>query len=274
MPENAGIIEPSPEEGGARRAGAPVEPVRNYATDIEYQREVWRRKPALRAIYAHWYAQCVAALAKRRPTVEVGCGSGNFKAFYPELIATDVLQGTGADMVADAMALPLRKDKAGNIVAFDVIHHLQRPLRFLRQAISALRPGGRLVLCEPAMSLWSRFVFRYFHHEAFDLSWPLFDLDGRSPEPDPGHSFSNQAIPEILFWKERARTLAEIGPCKLVEARKFGFLLYPLSGGFSAHSFLPCYGLPTLLKAEDWVTRPISRWLTGMRMLVVLEKTH
>jgi SAM-dependent methyltransferase len=270
MPRSAGAQLP-PEDGGARPTGASL---RNYATDIEYQWEIWRRRPALRSVYAHWYAQCVGALAKHRPTVEVGCGSGNFKEFYPELIATDVLIGTGADLVADAMALPLRKDQIGNIVAFDVIHHLQRPLRFLRQALSVLKPGDRLVLCEPAMSLWSRFVFRYFHHEAFDLSWPLFDLDGRSPDPDLAHSFSNQAIAEILFWKERGRTLAELGPCKLVEARKFGFLLYPLSGGFSAHSFLPRRGLPALLKMEDWVTRPFSRWLTGTRMLVVLEKTH
>ena len=249
-------------------------PPLNYATDIDLQRTAWRRKRPLRTLYAHWYAQCVAALAKHQPTVEIGSGSNNFKAFYPELIATDVLRGTGADLVADAMALPIGNDKAGNIVGFDVIHHLQRPLRFLRQAVVALKPGGRLVLCEPAMSLWSRFLFRYFHHEAFDLSWPLFDLDERSPDPDPKHSFANQAIPEILFWKERGRTLAELGRCKLVKARKFGFLLYPLSGGYSARNCLPCRGLPALLKAEDLITRPFSRWLTGMRMLVVLEKTH
>lgn len=269
MPTSAEVQLP-PDDGGSSPAGAPA---LTYATDIEFQREVWRRKPVLRAIYAHWYAQCVAALAQHRPTVEVGCGSGNFKAFYPDLIATDVLIGTGADLVADAMALPIGSDKAGNIVAFDVIHHLQRPLRFLRQALAALKPGGHLVLCEPAMSLWSRVVFRYFHHEAFDLSWPLFDLDRRPPDPDPAHSFANQAIPEILFWKDRARTLAELGSCKLVEARKFGFLLYPLSGGFSAHSFLPCRGLPALMKMEDSLTRPFARRLTGMRMLVVLEKT-
>jgi len=263
-------VQSPPDGSGTVHARARL---RNYATDIEYQREVWKRKPALRAIYAHWYAQCVAALARRGPTVEVGCGSGNFKAFYPQLIATDVLVGTGADLVADAMALPLGKNTTGNIVAFDVIHHLQRPLRFLRQAIAVLKPGGRLVLCEPAMSLWSRLVFRYFHHEAFDLQWPLFDLDDRPPDSDPDHSFTNQAIPEILFWKERARTLAALGPCKLVEARKFGFLLYPLSGGFSAHNFLPGRGLSALMKTEDWITRPFSRRLTGMRMLVVLEKT-
>jgi SAM-dependent methyltransferase len=269
MRKSAAVQSPR-DGGGAKPAGAPS---RTYATDIEYQRHVWNRKPALRAIYGHWYAQCVGALAQNRPTVEVGCGSGNFKAFYPDLIATDVLIGTGADLVADAMALPLGSGKAGNIVAFDVIHHLQRPLRFLRQVITALKPGGRLVLCEPAMSLWSRFVYRYFHHEAFDLSWPLFDLDERPPDSDPDHAFTNQAIPEILFWKERARTLAELGPCKLVEARKFGFLLYPLSGGFSAHNFLPSRGLPALMKIEDRIMRPFSRRLTGIRMLVVLEKT-
>jgi hypothetical protein len=37
---------------------------------------------------------------------------------------------------------------------------------------------------------------------------------------------------------------------------------------------LPALGLPTLMKAEDWVMRPFSRWLSGIRMLVVLEKTR
>jgi SAM-dependent methyltransferase len=269
MQTSAGTGSPQ-EDAGAKPNRAQVH---NYATDIELQREALRRKPALRLLYAHWYAQCLEALSKHRPTLEVGCGSGNFKAFYPELIATDVLQGTGADLVADAMGLPIGNGKAGNIVSFDVIHHLQRPLDFLRQALRALKPGGRLVLCEPAMTLWARFLYRNFHHEAFDLSWPLFDFDGLPPDPDPTHAFTNQAIPEILFWNERARTLAKLGPCKLVEARKFGFLLYPLSGGYSAHNFLPALGLPALLRAEDWVTRPFSRWLTGTRMLVALEKT-
>src|SRR5260370_42692776 len=127
MPQSAEIQSPL-DNSDARPTGAPV---RNYATDIEYQREVWRRKPALRAIYGHWYAQCVGALAKHQPSVEVGRGSGNFKAFYPKVSATDVLMDTGADAVADAMALPWQRDKGGTIVAVDVIRHLQRPFKFL-----------------------------------------------------------------------------------------------------------------------------------------------
>jgi SAM-dependent methyltransferase len=246
---------------------------RNFATDIELQREALRQKPALRQLYASWYAQCVEAFSEHRPTVEVGCGAGNFKTVFPSLIATDVLLGTGADVVADAMALPIGRGKAGNIVAFDVIHHLQRPLDFLRQSIDALKPGGRLVLCEPAMTVWARFLYRNFHHEPFDLDWPLFDLDGRAPDPDPEHRFTNQAIPEILFWKELQRTMAALPSCKLIAARKFGFLLYPLSGGYSARNLLPSRGLAMLIKAENWLMRPFARSLTGIRMLVVLQKT-
>lgn len=256
-------------EGSSRPAAQASD---DYAREIARQREAWRRKPALRTLYCDWYRQCVDALAKFGPTVEVGSGSGNFKSYYSALIATDVVQGTGADVVADAMALPLHAGSVGNIIAFDVIHHLQRPLRFLRQAVAALKPGGRLVICEPAMSVWSKLVYGLFHHEPFDLRWPVFELDSRPPAPDPGHFFTNQAIPELLFWKRRAQTLRELGSCRFVQARKFGFLLYPLSGGFSGRCLLPARGLPTLIRLEDRITMPFARWLTGMRMLVVLEK--
>jgi SAM-dependent methyltransferase len=252
-------------------SGAPAP--HSYAWEIERQREAWRRKPVLRALYHDWYGQCVSALAEVGPTVEVGSGSGNFKSYYPALIATDVIQDTGADLVADAMALPLRAGTVGNIIAFDVIHHLQRPLEFLRQAMAALKPRGRLVICDPAVSLWSKVVYGLFHHEPLDLKWPLFDLDKRPRDPDPGHFFTNQAIAEILFWRGRAQTLSELGLCRLVEARKFGFMLYPLSGGFSNRCLLPVRGLRALIRLEDTVTKPVARWLTGMRMLVVLEKT-
>lgn len=264
MSKSAAVQSP-PEESGPGPAGVPV---RNYATDIEYQREVWRRKPALRALYAHWYAQCVGAgeaSAHRRGWLRLGQLQGILSRIGRYRRADGHRSRPGRRR--DGFAVEKRSDRKHRRLRRD-------PSSAASPEISQASDRGRLVLCEPAMSLWSRFVFRYFHHEAFDLSWPLFDLDGRPPDPDPAHAFSNQAIPEILFWKERERTLAELGPCKLVEARKFGFLLYPLSGGFSAHSFLPCRGLPTLLKMEDWVTRPFSPWLTGMRMLVVLEKTH
>ncbi len=245
----------------------------HYLREIEHQRRVWENKPVLRKLYHHWYASVVASLAPLSPVIEIGAGSGNFKQYHPEVVATDIFKsGPWIDREVDAQDLPLATGEAGNLVAFDVLHHLQRPLDFLRGASFSLKAGGRLVLCEPALTPWSEFVYRRFHHEPLDWSWDLFGLDGTPPEPDPGHTFANEAIPEILFWRERRRTLGLLPDLKLVSARKFAFLLYPLTGGFGYRSFVPAPGFEYLLKLENWIMRPFANWLTGMRMLVVLEK--
>ena len=111
--------------------------------------------------------------------LEVGAGCGNFKQFFGDEIASDVFHsGSWIDLVMDAQDLSLKPGTVGNLLAFDVLHHLPRPLEFLRRAMAALKPGGRLVLCEPAVSLWSRFVYGTFHHEPLDLSYDVFQLDG------------------------------------------------------------------------------------------------
>jgi SAM-dependent methyltransferase len=248
-------------------------PEENYRDEILLQRAAWERKPVLRQLYQHWYRQIVEKLSPLKPVVEIGSGSGNFKAFYPECISTDVFQsGPWIDRVMNAERLEFAAEEVGNLVAFDVIHHLQRPLDFLRAAEKALRPGGRLVLCEPAVTPWSRLVYGVCHHERIDLRWDLFGLDGTPPEPDPKHLFANMGIAELLFWRGREKTLAAIPTLRLIEARKFGFVLYPLTGGFSYRRLVPSVGFSTMLRVEDALLRPFANWLTGMRMLVVLEK--
>jgi hypothetical protein len=57
-----------------------------------------------------------------------------------------------------------------------------------------------------------------------------------------------------------------------VEAGKFGFFLGPATRGFSGSSLVPSFGFSALLKLEDVLTRPFAPWLTGMHMVIVLEK--
>lgn len=247
--------------------------VDDYRDEINLQRSVWAKKPVLRILYERWYAQIVSELSAHKPTVEIGAGCGNFKAFYPDCIATDVFKGgPWIDRVMDAQNLDFAPGEVGNFVAFDVIHHLQRPLNFLRQSARALKPGGRLVLCEPAVTPWSRLAYSG-HHEPIDLRYDIFGADGLPPEPDPNHTFANMGIPEILFWIHREKTLAAVPELKLVSARKFAFLLYPLTGGFNYRAFVPAAGFKQLLGIEDFLTGPFANWLTGMRMLCVLEKS-
>jgi SAM-dependent methyltransferase len=247
-------------------------PFDDYQKEILFQREVWRKKPALRDQYHFWYKQIVAELSPHRAVIEIGSRSGNFKEYFPEVISTDVFKsGEWIDRVMDPQNLALVPNEVGNIVAIDVVHHLQRPLSFLRQASVSLKPGGRLILCEPAVTPWSRLVYGR-HHEPLDTQWDLFGVDGLPPEADPGHTFANIAIPHILFSEYPDATLKLVPNLKLIKRRYFSFLLYPLTGGFGYRSFVPNFGFKALLKIEDVLTRPFASWLTGLRMLVVLEK--
>jgi len=245
----------------------------DYKNELQYQKNTWERKAILRLLYHHWYRKIISAFVPLEPVVEIGSGCGNFKEYYPACIATDVVRvGPWIDRIVDAHHLDFPPDSVGNLVVFDVIHHLQRPLGFLRQAEQVLRPGGRLILCEPAVTLWSRLVYGFFHHEPLDMAWDLFGLDALPPESDVGHTFANEAIGELLFWKNRTRTLALIPQLTLCAATKFGFLLYPLTGGFGYRAYLPRMGFTWALAVEDILLSPFASWLTGLRMLVVLEK--
>jgi hypothetical protein len=115
-------------------------------------------------------------------------------------------------------------------------------------------------------------VYGFGHHEPIDTNWDLFGLDGTPPEPDPGHTFANMGIGELLFWKLRDKTLAAVPEFKLLSARKTAFLLYPMTGGFSYKCYAPQLGFGTWLRIEDFMLRPFANWLTGMRMIVALEK--
>ena len=129
-------------------------------------------------------------------------------------------------------------------------------------------------MCEPAVSLWSKFVYGIFHYEPLDLSYDVFRLDGVPRTTDPGRTFANNAIPELIFFRGRGPALAGLPSAKMIAARKFSFLLYPLSGGYGSRSFLPLRGLPFLMKIEDAITRVLPGSLISLRMLVVLEKRN
>ena len=96
------------------------------------------------------------------PTLEVGGGSGNFKLFAPDTVSSDILPAPWLDLVCDAQRLPFADASFANIVMVDVLHHIGSPLRFLKEAARVLRPGGRLIFCEPAITPLSGLFYRSF----------------------------------------------------------------------------------------------------------------
>lgn len=233
---------------------------------LRERRDIWRKKPVLRRLYAKWYGQIGRALKQGR-TLELGGGSGNMQEFFPDAISTDILFAPWLDAVIDAHALPFRDASLDNIVLFDVLHHLRSPAGFFREAQRALKARGRIVMMEPYVSWLSFPVYRFLHAEGMD--WradPLEKAFRGGKYPFQG----NQAIPTLLFERHIARLSTAFPRLRIVSLKRLDALLYPLSGGFHNPSLCPPFLVPLFESIEQFL-QPLSRYLS-FRLFVVLEK--
>ena len=247
----------------------------DYNEILTLMNKRWAAKPVLRALYHRWFTRIVAELSPVLPVIEIGSGCGNFKDFLPTAIATDVVQfNQGVDCFADARQMPFGAGMVGTFVLVDSLHHLPRPLKFLRDATRCLRPGGRIVLFEPAATPWARLVWKLFHFEIVDLSADVFGEDSTAEPLNTDFMFANMGIATLLFGHNLNRTMDSLGGLKLIKLEYSDFLVYPATGGYSGASLIPRRLLRTLHVLERFLTRPFDAWLTGMRMLIVLERTE
>lgn len=180
---------------------------------------------------------------------------------------TDVEKTRWVDERVDALNLPDPDASVANILMVDVFHHLAAPARFLDEAVRALAPGGRVVMVEPYCSPLSTVLYRRFHHERTDLRADPFAADAASAAAPLE---SNQALPTLVFYRGRDELARRWPQLALVEERRFAFLLYPLSGGFSRRPLVP----PRLAGPLRTVERALRLLapLLAFRCLVVLER--
>jgi SAM-dependent methyltransferase len=232
-------------------------------------RKVWDRKPVLRLIYDDFYdriaATCVSGL-----TIEIGGGIGNLKQRLTDVVATDVQYGPWLDCVADAQHLPFATGIAANIVMVDVLHHIEFPTVFFREAERVLRQDGRLIMVEPAITWGSTLFYRLLHQEPVRTSAdPL--IEG-VPDPNRDPYDSNQAVPTLVATRDRERFHRLFPNLEINRVDWFSLMVYPLSGGFKPWSLVPETLASVLLRVER-VIEPLVGRFGAFRMMLVIEKT-
>lgn len=234
------------------------------------QRRIWETKPTLRAVYSDFHRRLEAACPPGR-LLDIGGGSAHFKDYRPEVVSLDILPFPGIDIVADAHDMPLEDGAFSGVVMLDVLHHLQRPVVFLREASRVLRPGGRLAMIEPAMSIVARQFYSHFDHEPVDLAADPFAETQVQSGDNPWDS--NQAIPSLLFGsaQRRARVEELVPTFKVVSVRWLSLFAYPLSGGFKKWCLWPSALVGPMLRIEDHLL-PALGSLLAFRIFVVLER--
>lgn len=237
---------------------------------LRHYRTVWERKPVLRALYQDYYRRIIAAC---RPglTLEIGGGSGNLKAFASHVISTDILPAVWLDAVADAQALPFADGSFENIVMFDVLHHIPCPRLFLAEAERLLKPGGLLIALEPVITPFSGLFYRYCHPEPVELADdPLARAIPREHQ-DPYDG--NQAIPTLLFVRNRQRLQQEFRSLRVRTVEWLSLFVYPLSGGFRSWSLLPSCVVRPLLRMEEALL-PFLGSAMAFRVLVIMQRAE
>ena len=178
-------------------------------------------------INARWYNR-VTTGAWRRPAAwgrprEVGGGSGNLKEFLPAVVCTDVRPLPWLDAVADAHALPCAAANFANIVMLDVLHHIV-PRLFFAESSRILRPCGRVVMVEPAMTPLARVAYKFFHPEPVAMEADPLAATAGAMHRDP--AAGNQAMAHLLFGRHRQRFEREFPSLQVRQCRRFSLFAY------------------------------------------------
>ena len=233
-------------------------------------RAQWEKKQAVRLLYRDFHRQLLESCPEGS-VLDIGGGTAHIKEFRPDIVSTDILLFPGIDVVADAHRLPFHDQFFAGVVMLDVLHHLERPIEFLKEASRVLKPGGCLAMIEPAMTTLARRFYDRFHEEPVDMNADPFAPVAISPDRDPFDA--NQAIPSLLFATAPARKLVEqtIPSLRVRSVEWQSLFAYPMSGGFQSWSLIPGALVGPMLAFERRMPQLVRKHL-AFRMMVVLER--
>jgi SAM-dependent methyltransferase len=206
--------------------------------EILENRKLWEKKPLLHKVYSHFYREIAQRLKPAVPglIVELGSGMGNVKEYIPQCITTDIFPNPWLDRVENAYRLSFDKGEVGNLILFDVWHHLQYPGTALNEFSRILAPGGRVILFEPAMGLIGRFVFGHFHHEPLGLE---DEIQWNAPDGFSGEAayYAAQGNASRVF--RSAAFKDQLRMWQIADIKYFSGLAYVASGGFRGPQLYP-----------------------------------
>jgi Methylase involved in ubiquinone/menaquinone biosynthesis len=231
-------------------------------------KEIILSKPFLKNLYIEWYGTFINEFNKLPPgkIVELGSGGGFLKELMPTIISSDIIPLPTNDLTFSALSMPFDDDSISGLFMVDTFHHLPDASLFLSEADRVLKENGKLIMIEPANSLWGRLIFSNLHHEPFNPkgNWQI---------PDSGPlSGANISLPWIVFVRDKAIFNKEFPKLGIEEITFHTPLRYLLSGGVSFKQFVPDISFPFFRRIDNFLVS-LSKHLS-MFMTIKIKKTN
>jgi len=232
---------------------------------IEGDHQTIRNKPFLTRLYADFYEEIRLAMpvGVQGPVVELGAGAGFFRNHLPQLITGDVLPSRFIDVCFDARNLPFKTDSLKGIVMLNVFHHIPSAGVFLSDAQRCLKHGGVVVMIEPWITVWSHLIYKLLHHEATDTSQRGWDFESSGPL-----SGANQALPWIVFQRDRILFQRHFSHFRIEAVRPHTPLRYLASGGLSHKATAPLSWYAPLVRMET-LAQPLRRGFSMFATIIL-----
>lgn len=201
------------------------------------------------------------------PILEIGAGAGFLDEMIPDVIKSEIFYLDNMNVILDATRIPFANQKITAVVMTDVFHHIPKPSRFLAEVMRILPPGGRMVMIEPWVTKWASFIYPRFHHEPYRPNMKGWDFPSSGPL-----SGSNQALPWLIFERDRSRFEKGFPQFKIIKVQPMMPFRYLISGGVSLRSLMPGWSTPFWRWVENLFKPIMNKW--GMFALIVIEKVN
>jgi len=230
-------------------------------------RKIILKKPFFKKLYLYYYnifLKQIPSLPKGH-FLEIGSGGGFLKDVFPDVITSDILNLQHCDMKFSAENIPFESGSLSGIFMVNVFHHIPNCAAFLHEAERTLKKNGKIIMIEPCHSLWGSFIYKYFHHELFDIKagWLL--------EKGSPLSVSNQALAWIVFERDKKIFEEKFPLLKIQKIQYHTPLRYLLSGGLTWKALVPSWSF-NFFTFFEYILSPVSKCFSMFETIIIIKK--
>jgi SAM-dependent methyltransferase len=245
-------------------------PIDQHNVEIQKNLNYWANKPILQSIYKEFYrliSHHVDYVIEGK-IVELGSGIGNIKMEIPQAICSDLFNNPWIDQVENAYTLSFKDCTVSNLILFDVFHHIQYPGTAFREFHRVLKPGGRVIIFDPSISVSGLMVYGLFHHEPIAFFKRIYWNAPQDFDPWMSNYYAAQGNSERIFFGNKYKK--QLTDWEIVVKNKYSSLAYVLSGGYSKPQFFSSRNYSKVKYLEKILD--ICPKLFSTRLLVVMQK--